>query len=319
MPSLKAIRKRITSVKATQKITRAMKMVAGARLNRAQQRIVALRPYALKTQEVLQSVADSMRDRAEDEAAKVDPSNPNELFHPLLETRPENKVLYVVLTGDRGLCGGFNANVNKTAEREWKARIGGGARSTEVVEFLTVGRKGREYLTRRGGKIAQDFPHLYDGLTLDKARTVTHFIVSRFESGAYDAIYLVYNEFKSAMTQKVTVEQLLPIPKSHDASNGNGGGKSSADTGLKAEFIYEPNPRALLERLVPMYMDISIYRALLESQAGFFGAQMTAMDAATRNAKDVIARLSLVYNRARQAAITKELMEIIGGAEALKE
>src|SRR5882672_2973540 len=135
MPSLKAIRKRIVTVKATQKITRAMKMVAGARLNRAQQRILALRPYALKTQDVLQSVADSMRERAEDEAAKVDTGNPDELFHPLLEVRPENKVLYVVMTGDRGLCGGFNANVNKTAEREWKARKA--SERPSEAEFLT--------------------------------------------------------------------------------------------------------------------------------------------------------------------------------------
>ncbi|WP_394832748.1 ATP synthase F1 subunit gamma [Pendulispora rubella] len=315
MPNLKAIRKRITSVKATQKITRAMKMVAGARLNRAQQRILALRPYALKTQEVLQSVADSMREHAEDEAAKVDPHDPDELFHPLLEYRPEKKVLYVVMTGDRGLCGGFNANVNKATDRERKEREGG-ERAAEV-EFATIGRKGREYLQRRGATVAQDFPGLYDGLNLEKARQVTHFIVSNFENGTYDAVYLVYNEFKSAISQKTTVDQLLPIPKSN--SNGEKSDKADKGDALKAEFLYEPNPRALLERLVPMYMDISIYRALLETQAGFFGAQMTAMDAATRNAKDVIARLSLAYNRARQAAITTELMEIIGGAEALKD
>ncbi|WP_394826314.1 ATP synthase F1 subunit gamma [Pendulispora albinea] len=314
MPSLKAIRKRITSVKATQKITRAMKMVAGARLNRAQQRILALRPYALKTQDVLQSVAQSMREKAEDDAARVDPHNPDELFHPLLAIRQENKVLYIVMTGDRGLCGGFNANVNKASEREWKERKAG--ERTAEVEFATIGRKGREYINRRGGTIVQDFPHLYDGLNIEKARQVSHFVVSRFESGECDAVYLVYNEFKSAISQKVTVEQLLPIPGNGKSDNGKG---DSGKDALKSEFLYEPNPRALLERLVPMYIDISIYRALLESQAGFFGAQMTAMDAATRNAKDVIARLSLQYNRARQAAITKELMEIIGGAEALKE
>ena len=190
MPSLKAIRKRITTVKATQKITRAMKMVAGARLNRAQQRILALRPYAVKTQEVLQSVSDSMRDRAEEGAAKVDPSSPNELYHPLLEIRPENKVLYLVLTGDRGLCGGFNANVNKAAEREWRARQSG--ERTSEVEFATIGRKGREYLARRKGTVAQDFPHLYDKLDLEKARTVSHFVVSSFEAGTYDAVYIVY-------------------------------------------------------------------------------------------------------------------------------
>jgi F-type H+-transporting ATPase subunit gamma len=295
-----------------------MKMVAGARLNRAQQRILALRPYALKTQEVLQSVSDSMRDRAEEGAAKIDPANPNELYHPLLEIRPENKVLYLVLTGDRGLCGGFNANVNKAADREWRGRQNASERADKPseVEFATVGRKGREYLARRRATIAQDFPHLYDKLDLEKARTVSHFVVSSFEAGTYDAVYLVYNEFKSAITQKVTVEQLLPLRKSAPEAPRN---EKEKDVALKSEFLYEPNPRALLERLVPMYVDISIFRALLETQAGFFGAQMTAMDAATRNAKDVISRLTLAYNRARQAAITKELMEIIGGAEALKE
>src|SRR4051794_33622530 len=161
MPSLKTIRKRITSVKATQKITRAMKMVAGARLNRAQQRIVALRPYALKTQEILQGVADSMRAKADD------PGADQEVLHPLLSTRPENKVLYVVLTSDRGLCGAFNANVNKATEREWKTKR---AQDGVDVQFATVGRKGREYLARRGGNIAHAFVRIYDGLDLEKSR-----------------------------------------------------------------------------------------------------------------------------------------------------
>jgi F-type H+-transporting ATPase subunit gamma len=311
MPSLKVIRKRISTVKSTQKITRAMKMVAGARLNRAQQRIVALRPYALKTQEILQGVAHSMRQTAEDEAAKVDPANTDELFHPLLSIRPENKVLYVVLSSDRGLCGAFNTNLTKAAEREWRARQN--AETPSEVAFATVGRKGREYLKRRGATIARDFVHIYDGLDLEKSRTVSSWLVSRFEKGEYDAVYLIYNEFKSAITQKTSVEQLLPIRQKEDT------GAEEAKDALKAEFLYEPNPRALLERLVPMYIEISIYRALLESQASEFGARMTAMDAATRNAKEMIGRLTLVYNRARQAAITKELMEIIGGAEALKE
>ncbi len=302
MASLKSIRKRIVSVKATQKITRAMKMVAGARLNRAQQRIVAMRPYAVKTGDVLASVAASMTAAA----AEHDASND---LHPLLVRRPEKKVLLVVLSGDRGLCGGFNTNINKAAEREWKEKRDAGV----DVQFLTLGRKGREYLQRRKANIAHDVVKVYDGLDLEKARGIAGWIVPRFEKGDYDGIYLIYNEFKSAMTQKVVVEPLLPLKEVDGAADAKRDGSSPS------EFLYEPNQQALLERLVPMYVEISIFRALLESHASFLGAQMTAMDAATRNAKDMIGRLTLVYNRARQAAITKELMEIIGGAEALKE
>jgi F-type H+-transporting ATPase subunit gamma len=299
MPSLKTIRKRISSVKSTQKITRAMKMVAGARLNRAQQRIVALRPYAVKTGQILRSVA-AQGNGGDEEGAKA--------LHPLLARRPEKNVLIVVLSADRGLCGAFNTNINKTSEREWRARAGGEG----TVQFITLGKKAREYLTRRGGKIAHDFPKIYDGLTVEKARHVADWIVPRFKRGEFDAVYLVYNEFKSAITQTTKFEALLPLPVEAEAEAAKGG---NAPT----EFLFEPNRGALLERLVPMYVEITLFRALLESQASFFGAQMTAMDAATRNAKEMIGRLTLVYNRARQAAITKELMEIIGGAEALKE
>jgi F-type H+-transporting ATPase subunit gamma len=297
MPSLRVVRKRIASVKSTQKITKAMKMVAGARLNRAQQRIVAMRPYAVKTGEILQSIA---------ELASGDDGKS---LHPLLARRPEKKVLIIVLSADRGLCGAFNTNVNKATEREWRARQG-----DCDVQFLTLGRKGKEYLGRRGGKIAQDFAKIYEGLDLEKARLVANWIVPRFKRGEYDAVYLVYNEFKSAITQKTNFEPLLPLPTPEKKAAGDE--KAQAAT---TEFLYEPNREALLERLVPMYVEITLLRALLESQASFFGAQMTAMDAATRNAKEMIGRLTLVYNRARQAAITKELMEIIGGAEALKE
>ncbi|HEY8089060.1 MAG TPA: FoF1 ATP synthase subunit gamma, partial [Polyangiaceae bacterium] len=184
------------------------------------------------------------------------------------------------------------------------------------VSFATMGRKGKEYLTRRGGTIVQDFPRIYDGLDLDKARIVARWLVPRYEKGEFDAVYLVFSEFKSAITQKVVVDRLLPLGDP-PAAGAPAGGASGAPG--PSEFLYEPNQRALLERLVPMYVEISLLRALLESQASFFGAQMTAMDAATRNAKEMIARLTLSYNRARQAAITKELMEIIGGAEALKD
>ncbi|MGH7282635.1 MAG: ATP synthase F1 subunit gamma [Polyangiaceae bacterium] len=304
--SLKAIRKRISSVKSTLKITKAMKMVAGARLNRAQQRIVSLRPYAIKTQEILQSVADSLRQSGEGDVQ----SGGGHDLHPLLAERPEKNVLFLLMTADRGLCGGFNTNVSKATFQAWQAKI---SESEASVRFATAGRKGREYLQRRGGEIVQDFPRMYDGLDLDKSRTVSSWLVSRFHKGEFDAVYIAYNEFKSPITQKPTIEKLLPLPKPPAIDD------DKARETAKSELLFEPTPKALLERLVPMYVEISIFRALLETQAGFFGAQMTAMDSATRNAKDAIDRFTLLYNRARQAAITKELMEIIGGAEALKE
>jgi F-type H+-transporting ATPase subunit gamma len=300
MPSLKTIRKRIVSTKATQKITRAMKMVAGARLTRAQQRITAMRPYAVKTGDVLESVASTMATAAESE---------NEPVHPLLARRPEALTLFVVFTADRGLCGALNTNINKAAERAWREKQAAGVE----VSFATLGRKGREYLGRRNAKIAQDFPRIYDGLDLLKARLVAQWLVPRFLKGQFDSVYLVFNEFKSAITQRVSMSRLLPL------GDGSGGSGPAPEKVAPSDFLYEPTQRALLERLVPMYVEITIFRALLESQASFFGAQMTAMDAATRNAKEMISRLTLLYNRARQAGITKELMEIVGGAEALKE
>jgi len=299
VPSLKAIRKRIASTKSTQKITRALKMVAGAKLTRAQQRILAMRSYAVKTSEVLHSVATTLAAAAGSQSEPV---------HPLLARRAEKNALIIVLSADRGLCGAFNTNINKSAVRAWREKEAAGS----VVTFATIGRKGREYLARRQANVMRDFPRVFEALDLDKARQVARWLVGRFERAEVDAVYLVYNEFKSAITQKVAVERLLPLGAETGASAGS-------ERTTNNDFIYEPNRDALLERLVPMYVEISIYRALLESQASFFGAQMTAMDAATRNAKEMIARLTLQYNRARQAAITKELMEIIGGAEALKD
>lgn len=305
MPSLKTIRKRIGSIKSSQKITRAMKMVAGARLTRAQQRIVALRPYAVKTGEILSEIqASAARDREDQEASS---SASHVQLHPLLDFRPENKVLFVVLSSDRGLCGAFNANVLKAALREWKAKEGEG----KEVHFATIGRKVREGLTRRKATIDKDFLGIFDGLELAKVKVISEWLVPRFLKGDYDAIYLVYNEFKSAITQKLVVEPLLPLPPPVEKEKG-----ASDNT---HEFVFEPNRDQLLENLVPMYVEIALYRALLESQASEFGARMSAMDSATRNAKDMIGKLTLVYNRVRQAAITKELMEIIGGAEALKD
>jgi F-type H+-transporting ATPase subunit gamma len=306
MASLKAIRKRISTTKSTQKITRAMKMVAGARLARAQSRILALRPYALKAQEILAALAAPQGD--EDGAEAIE----KQVDHPFLADRPEQNVALLVLTGDRGLCGAFNTNINKAAERAWREHTAQG----RTVQLFTVGRKGRDFLRRRQAPLADDFP-LSGELNLDKAKLISRSVVPRLVKGEIDSIYLVYNEFKSAMTQRVVVEKLLPLRRTE---NGDAAaGQQMAGAGARIEYIFEPDKRVLLDRLVPMYVEITILRALLESTASELGARMTAMDSATKNAKEMIDSLTLAYNRARQAAITKELMEIIGGAEALKE
>jgi F-type H+-transporting ATPase subunit gamma len=329
VPSLKSIRKRIVSVKSTQKITRAMKMVAGARLNKAQTRITELRPYAVKTQAVLAEITvDPLRaaiekeaQAAEEPALPADEAPEAELVPDfgaakkspldLLDQRAEKRVLLVVLTSDRGLCGAFNTNINKRAEREWKTRSGEG----QEVKLAIIGRKGRDYMARRGAPIFEYFAGVWEKLDHDTAQTVGKKVLEPFYKKEIDAIYLVYNEFKSAMSQMVVVERLLPVtpPTGADAD-------AAAEAARRiTEFLYEPNREALLTRLIPMYVDISILRALYESQASELGARMTAMDSATKNAKEMIQTLTLQYNKARQAAITKELMEIIGGSEALKE
>ncbi|MFW6049591.1 MAG: ATP synthase F1 subunit gamma [Myxococcota bacterium] len=289
MASLKEIRKRISSVKSTQKITRAMKLVAAARLRKAQDNILALRPYALKTLEVLSAVA--ARVPEEEEA------------HPLLARREPKRVMLVVLTSDRGLAGAFNANINKAAYNEWRERENAG----QTVEFAVIGRKGRDFLRRRGAHIVRDFTGVFEELTTERAGEIGRYIAREYVEEGLDACFLVYNEFKSAMTQNVVVEPLLPITPM-EVPEGE----------TATEFIYEPSRRALLDTLLPMYVEVELYRALLESVASEHGARMTAMDAATSNAGDLIKKLTLEFNRARQAAITKELAEIVGGAEALK-
>jgi F-type H+-transporting ATPase subunit gamma len=301
--NLKNIRKRIVSVKSTQKITRAMKMVAAARLTRAQQRILAIRPYALKTGEVLAEVTAPVMGGDAGGA---------EAQHPLLARRPEKNALFLVITSDRGLCGAFNSNVLRLAERLWHEREGQG----QKVQFAIVGRKGRDYLRRRQAPAGDVFTNVWDRLDLEQARGIARSVLAPFVRGEVDAIYLVYNEFKSAMTQKVTVEPLFPIPAPESATRR---AQAKEEWERHREFLFEPDRGTLLERLVPMYVEISIFRALLESTASELGARMTAMDSATKNAAEMISKLTLDYNRARQAAITTELMEIIGGAEALRE
>lgn len=304
MANLKTIRKRISSFKSMQKITRAMKMVAGARLNRAQQRITAMRPHAIKIGRMLADVTAAAAERA---------GADGEAEHPLLARREENNVLLVVITSDRGLCGAFNANINRFAERRWRELEQQGKK----VQLAVVGRKGREYLTRRHAPVWHVFSHVWDKLGPEQAEILARTLLVPFAAGQVDAIHLVYNEFKSAMTQRVVCERLFPLPLDV-APKSNDGGDHSGEVS-HVEFDFEPSKAAVLEQLVPTYVEVSILRALYESMASELGARMTAMDSATKNASELIDRLTLQYNRARQAAITTELMEIIGGANALKE
>jgi len=303
LANLKQIRKRIASVKSTQKITRAMKMVAGARLTRAQQRILALRPYAVQTAKVLAEVTAAGEAEADEAGAESE--------HSLLARRPQNSVLLLVITSDRGQAGAFNTNILRAAEHERKAREAKG----QKVQLAVIGRKGREFYQRRKLPLFHAFAGIWEKLEVETARVVARKLLRPFLLGEVDSIQLVYNEFKSAMTQRVVVEPLFPLaaPTATDKADE---AKLAVN---KDEFLFEPNKEALLERLVPMYVEISILRALYESMASELGARMTAMDSATKNAAEVIEKLTLVYNRARQAAITTELMEIIGGAEALRE
>ncbi len=279
-------------------------MVAGARLNRAQLRITEMRPYALKTQEILSNIVTTSLDKAQEETEFfLHDHNP---AHPLLVVRPEKNVLMLVLTSDRGLCGGFNTNITKRAEKEWRSRT---TNDGQTIQLVIVGRKGRDYFRRRKAPVLENIPNVWENLNLETAKRIGERILEPFKKGDVDTIYIVYNEFKSAMTQHVVVEKLLPIPPRTKPVN----------EGISTEYICEPSKEELLEQIVPMYVDISILRALYESVASELGARMTAMDAATKNAKDIIGSLTLSYNQARQAAITKELMEIIGGSEALKE
>lgn len=288
MPSLKAIRKRIGSVKNTQKITRAMKLVAAARLRRAQEAVLAARPYAHSLEDVIAELAA----RAGREA------------HPLLVERPPRRVELLVITSDRGLAGAFNSNVNRAAERyTWENKD-----QHEHIGLAIVGRKGREYLRRRKGlAIVRESAGATSATAQARAEELAAGVIQDYLANELDAVYMVYNEFKSAISQKTRVERLLPIAP-----------KQLPPGATPTDFIYEPSKQAVLDALLPMYVRIEIYRALLESIASEFGARMSAMDSATNNAKEMIAKLTLDYNRARQAAITKELLEIIGGAEALK-
>jgi F-type H+-transporting ATPase subunit gamma len=293
MPSLKAIRKRIASVKNTRKITRAMKLVAAAKLRRAQEAIIAARPYSNALAQVVSELA-----------GVAGPDS-----HPLFEDRGIKKVAIVVLTSDRGLAGAFNGNVIKTAERFAAAELTG----ADQVSLRIIGKKANQHFSRRRTTITSFDPAPIGATALELAREMATRVIDDFLSGRVDRVYMVYNEFKSAITQTTKVQQLLPVvPPVKSVPDAHGGGEHQVD------FIYEPNKLDLLQRLVPLFVQIQLYRSALESIAGEFGARMSAMESATKNAGEMISRLTLQYNRARQASITKELLEIIGGAEALK-
>jgi F-type H+-transporting ATPase subunit gamma len=302
MPSLKAIRKRITSVKNTRKITRAMKLVSTAKLRRAQDALIAARPYTAGITKVVGELSSA--------AGKAS--------HELFDERPLHKAAIVVITSDRGQAGAFNANVVKAVERFAANELSG---ATEV-SLRIIGRKGNQYFARRRATITS-FDGAPSGATaLASARETANRIIADFKAKKVDRVFVVYNEFKSAISQIVRVKQVLPVEPPAPGAGAEKVAGSDVDLVYEAQpdpALEDPSARAaLLSRLVPLYVQIQLYRAALESIAAEFAARMTAMENATKNAGEMIAKLTLSYNRARQAAITKELLEIIGGAEALK-
>jgi F-type H+-transporting ATPase subunit gamma len=299
MASLRDIRKRIRSVKNTRQITKAMKMVAAAKLRKAQDAIIAARPYAGMLDQIISDLATR--------------SGGEELAHPLLTARPVRRVEVVLLTSDRGLAGGFNSNVIRRASRFLYEN------ANLEVEVSTVGRKGNDFFRQRGQKMRKDFGYLYQRLDYTHASQVAEELSARFLKGEVDAVYVIYNEFLSAISQKVTVAPLLPLQTlSVGTAPAGQVPPPNVAPSAQVDFKYEPGRQEVLDRLVPQAVAIKLYRALLESVASEHGARMSAMDNATSNATDMIASLSLTYNRTRQAVITKELMEIVSGAEALK-
>lgn len=289
MPSLLDMRRRIKSVKNTQQITKAMKMVAAAKLKRAQDRVTAARPYAQKMSEVLGNLS-----------AKVS----SDFSHPLLDSRGDERYLIVLVTADKGLCGGFNANIIKAAQAFMNEN------SDKVIELVAVGRKGRDFFKRRGVAL----PEEYVGLTgqgrieYSQAQEIAQYVIKTFvEMEKIDKVFLVYSEFKSVLSQKPVVQQLLPVPRVEE----------TPENSTQAEYIYEQPAAEIFGKLLPKQVETQIYRATLESIASEQGARMTAMDSASKNAGELIGTLTLNMNRIRQAAITKEIIEVVSGAAAL--
>jgi len=288
MATLKAIRKRISSVRNTQQITKAMKMVSAAKLRRAQEAAVAARPYAEKMTELLKNVAARVSIEA----------------HPLLQTREEKKIDLVLFTSDRGLCGGYNANLIRAAEAFIRRHP-----PDKEVELTLVGRKGADHFRRRRAPIADRYLNVLATAPDELAAAIGQKLISRFINRETDAVYILYSHFRSALSQVPTLEKLLPVSLSET---------NDAAAQQLTEYLYEPGIEQLLASLLPRITDVAVQRALLEATASEHGARMTAMDSATSNASKMIGSLTLQMNRARQASITRELMEIVGTAEALK-
>ena len=288
MPSLIDMRRRIRTVRSTQQITKAMKMISAARLRKAQERAFDARPFANLLQEVLQSLV----------------SRVEKPEHPLLVQRPEERIRVVVLSGDRGLCGAFNTNINRATEPFLVDH------NQQKVEMVPVGRKARDYFRRRKANIHKDYIGIFSRLSFDHAREIAGDIITSYAAGNCDAVYVIYNEFKSMLSQRVIVNRLLPLAGFKPAQD-----RASAFT--KVDYIYEQPPEKIFVRLLPRYVETLIFRALLESSASEHAARMTAMDSASNNAGEMIESLTLTMNRVRQATITKELIEVVSGAAAL--
>jgi F-type H+-transporting ATPase subunit gamma len=289
MATLREIRQRITGVKNTQKITKAMKMVAAARLRRAQEAIIATRPYARKLGELLRHLV-----------TKVDVN-----LNSLLVSRDAKNVLLVVVTADRGLCGSFNGNIIKAAVNHLKIYSG------LNVRMLTVGRKGSDFFGKRNFNVTTKHPGIFTDLDFSDARKIVQEVTEGFLRGDYDRVDVIYNEFKSVIQQRIVIEQLLPIPPEEIKAKGD------LHSLAQVDYIYEPSSAEIVNALLPLHLNFQMWRILLESNAAEQGARMSAMDNATENAKELIRDLTLKFNNARQASITKELLEIVSGAEAL--
>ncbi|MEW6661874.1 MAG: ATP synthase F1 subunit gamma [Bacillota bacterium] len=284
MPGMRDIKRRIRSIKSTQQITKAMKMVAAAKLRKAQAAVTAARPYVAKLHEVMDRLLAG-----------------TEYNHWMMEERPKSRVGYAVITADRGLCGGYNANIIRLAEQQLK-------QTPEGAAVVAVGKRGNDYFRRRQVEIERCYEDLGDNPSFIQARELTRELVRLFKEGYFDVVYLVYNKFISAIRHQPVVVQLLPIIPAP------GEGKEGEET----EYLYEPSQAGVLDQLLPRYVEVMVYQALLEAKASEHGARMTAMSSATDNAAEMIDKLTLSFNRARQAAITKEINEVVGGAQALR-
>lgn len=288
---LKEVRLRIASVQSTQQITKAMKMVSAAKLRRAQDAILQMRPYAQKMQAILSNLVSSLN---------------NELHLPLAEERPVNNVLIIAITSDRGTCGAYNANVIKAAKSLISEKYGSQF-SKGNVTFLPLGKKALEYFDKYGYKIERQFWDIFSDLSFENIKRVASFAQEQFLNGTYDKVELVYSQFRNAATQAFVKEEYLPIPKIEKQENAK-----------ESDYIFEPSKEGIMEELMPKILNTQIFKALLDAHASEHGARMTAMDKATENANELLKDLKISYNRARQAAITTELTEIVSGAAALQ-